>query len=288
MDWIKQHPYLTAGLAVGLIVLYAVFRNIGSGSGTTVVSAPAPTTGSGDQLSAIQAQTSAGVATAQIQANVQSQTIDAQKAVALGTLESQVIASGQQFQSQTDIATVQAGRDISVAQSGVDVAGIQANRDVAIAGTAASVAQIQAQTALEAVQANDAASVIINGVQTNALVDVNAQNNQTQQLAITTTGDVYKQSITTQGQIAGQQLANQQTQVNQFFRAVDENDRFGSAGAQVATLSAILGAPGAATVSANQAQAVQNAQPSDAAQVIGSIGKTIASVPAAIVKGIFG
>jgi hypothetical protein len=278
MDWIKQHPYLTAGLVAGLLVVYLVFKNISAGSGTqSIVSAPAPDTGAADALSAVQAQTSADVANSQIQANVQAQTVDAQKQVALAQLQSAVIVGGQQTQSATDIANINAGRDISVAQT-------QAGRDVALAGTAASVAQYQAETALQAQQANDQASVAIAGLQTNAYVDVNAQQAQTQQLAITTTGDVYKTAIDVQGKVAETQLGNQQMQVNQFFQALNANDRFASGTAEVATLAAIEGAPGAA---AGAAGAVGVAQ-ANASTAPGNTPGGIISTIGHVITGIFG
>ena len=60
--WVEEHPYLTGSLAVGIIVLFLVFRNSGSGSGSSTVYAGGPSdvavqAGSALQFAQMQSQT---------------------------------------------------------------------------------------------------------------------------------------------------------------------------------------------------------------------------------------
>lgn len=75
IEWIKEHPYLTGGLGLVLIVLFLVIRNASSNS-STQAAASGPT-GTSDSIQALEIQSGAGVAAAQIAANATVSTANA-------------------------------------------------------------------------------------------------------------------------------------------------------------------------------------------------------------------
>ena len=113
LDWIKEHPYLVGGLAVGLVVLYLIWRNASNSS----TSSTAATTSSGMPYdpTLAQAQVAAGAQLQgqQIAAQSQQDQLNAQlasQALTTGAQENVQLAQiGAQFentQTQTTAATV--------------------------------------------------------------------------------------------------------------------------------------------------------------------------------------
>lgn len=199
MEWIQEHPYLSGGLVLSLLVLYLLLRR--SGGGTSVVS-----TGPSEALQAanLQAQTQqAGISAA---ANAQTQTLQAalaakqidaqvtQNAIDATTQQASIAAamnlgiaklsadaqlsaidigaqrditvSGQQSDAAKYIASVTADAQTKIAEGAyardISVAGIGAARDVSVAGIQSTTLQAQYAAALATQKDIDATSLGIN------------------------------------------------------------------------------------------------------------------------------
>src|SRR5690348_10841630 len=260
MHWIKEHPYLAGGLALGIVVLIFIMRRGSSASAQSVPVASASQSqaelAAATQLSALQTQatvannkTNAAVAVAQINANAATAAADMQRQVALQN----IVTSGQ-VQFNTNDTNLQLAR----AQVGgqVQIADINANRDVAIAGTQADVMKSQFESALESQRVISAAAVAQTEAVAKSQSDIAAAQAATQQLGITTAGavEMHGRDTTLEAYLA-QQTAN----VTEFNRAADLQQNLaeqkyaaGSAyipsvgGSQnrTAIIASIFGAPG--------------------------------------------
>lgn len=167
VEWIKQHPYLSGGLVLALVVLFLIIRRGGS-------SAPQGASGPSDALQA-----------AALQAQVQGAAINASQAANAVNAQAAVATANSQAQAAVNIATLQANAAIAQVQSGTDQAAIagqvQAAHDqlAASLGVASSrdqlsglLATVQGQTTIQTTQANDALSAV------NAQVAGQVQENQ--------------------------------------------------------------------------------------------------------------
>jgi hypothetical protein len=142
MHWIKEHPYLSGGLLLGLVVLFFVFKGSGSSAGAP---AQASASGPSEGLQATALQTGAQVQVAQIGANAHANEINAQlaglqisKGVELqeAQLKQQedlqnIVTSGQVQLHTTDAALASVQAQIG---GQVQLADVNANRDMTIAG----------------------------------------------------------------------------------------------------------------------------------------------------------
>jgi len=209
LDWIKSHPYLAGGAAIGLIVLYFVVR-----SATSTPAAQVIQTGPTDaqlqanaQLAAIQAQvqaaqqqttgavqanqanadTALGIAglqaqavkdqsTAAVQANKDTQASQvAQGQTALQAIQAQVAAQTQQAQINASAAANIAGINANAASS-AQIVGYNDQLTASLAGTAASVSIADIQSKTQLGLSIDALSGLINTNQTQLGI-ANAQYN---------------------------------------------------------------------------------------------------------------
>jgi hypothetical protein len=124
--WIKQHPYLTGSLVLGLLVLYLILRGARSGGGTSTVIQ------SGGASDALQA--------AQLQATVQGNAIQAGADVQNNALAAALAAKS--IDASTTLGVAGAQRDVALA-------GINAGAETADTQTAALLASNQAAFAAD-------------------------------------------------------------------------------------------------------------------------------------------
>ena len=145
IDWLKEHPYLAGGGALGILILFLLLRGGSSNSGgTTTIAASGPSESlqaaqlsSATQLQEVQAQaTAAGNAqSAQVAENAANNAAAIQLAQLKQQTDLQSIVSGGQVQlgvADTQLKAIQAqiGGQVSISQNSdtaqVSIAGIQA------------------------------------------------------------------------------------------------------------------------------------------------------------------
>lgn len=140
MDWIREHPFLSGGLVLAIIVFFVVYRR-SSDRGSAVTS-----TGPSEALQA-----------AQLSANVQQAQVSAASTAQTNQLQASLTAQSTKLQGEIDIAAMQrdvALQDILSTQQTTNlktatagsVAEAQVSRDVTIAGYGRDVALAQNQT----------------------------------------------------------------------------------------------------------------------------------------------
>lgn len=230
MNWIKEHPYLTGGLVLGLLVLFLIFRRSGSASAPPQYQNAGPS----EALQATQLQTGAALQAAQISATAHTNEVNAQVAAAqisanrdvtIASLKQQedlqnIVTSGQvqlhstdaalasvqaQIGGQVQLADINAGRDVAIANSQADVmkteyedatkqqaiiSGAATEQTRITADTQKAIADYQFQTQYADIWAKEAETV-------------NAQNRSADiaYTQITTAGDVAKTGIAAQADV---------------------------------------------------------------------------------------
>jgi hypothetical protein len=191
VEWVKQHPYITGSLVVGLIVLYIVLR--GNQSQQQITS-----TGPSEALQAanLQAQTqqnlastavsaqdsqlNAAIAAKQIDAATSLANIQAQSQVALTNLADTKDVQSQQITAQQDVATQQVNAALQESQFQSIAQQKDAELQAAVAGAqigaqqALGEQQVQAQVQIAGIQA-DVSKLAISD-QLAALKDTNLTN----------------------------------------------------------------------------------------------------------------
>ena len=216
LDWIKEHPYLTGGGLLALVVLIYVYESSSSGSSSSG-------TVSGPDDATIQAELAAQVATQQTQAAQTANTNQLNASLQALALQNQgqtTLASAalQQAQIQGTTQTTLGNEAVSAQDyqvaAGVQTAGITANAGVqentsdiagaeSLAGTQAQVTDAQTAAALSDQQMIDAASE-----------SINAQNQKTSQQQISATSN-YDLTGIADSLTANQQNDSTALQVNQ-------------------------------------------------------------------------
>lgn len=204
LDWIKRHPYLTAALVVGLIVLILIFRarSASAGAGASTAAAGPSEALQAAQLSASTqlqgAQIAAGVAASNANAAVAAQQVQANAQVQIAQLKQQedlqnIVTSGQ-VQSQNISAGLQAVQAQTGAQVAINAETVAGTTELARVQTAGQVqiAGFAAQTNQDEIAAAAAEQESINATQlglaqTAAAVSVN-QTNQAAKVSIANIG----------------------------------------------------------------------------------------------------
>lgn len=189
LDWVKNHPYLSGSLVVGLIVMYIVLRNTGSSTPQVVQSGPSEALQAANlQAQTIQDQTQAAVNAqgSQLNAALAAKSIDAaiaaaqnqsQEKVALTQLGDQADVQKLSIQAQQDIANEQTNAILQKSQFDAITADKTVAGQIAIAqaGYAAqqsiATAQINGQVQIAGIQADVSKLAITD--QLAALLDTN-------------------------------------------------------------------------------------------------------------------
>jgi hypothetical protein len=200
LDWIREHPYLSGTLAVFLVVLFLVFRARSSGGSAAAQVQSGPSEGlqaaslqAQVQTQGIQAasdiqsqQTAAALAAHLADVEAQNATTSAARTVALQNIltsgETQQYATAAQLQasqshdlSQADIAATVAGAQVEIAGFQIPLAQIGSQRDIALAGIQAPILEAQIAAALEATKSTNATSVDLATINANRDTTLNAQ-----------------------------------------------------------------------------------------------------------------
>lgn len=238
MDWIREHPYLSGGLVLAIIVFFVIY-NRSSSSASTVTSTGPSEALQAAQLSANvqQAQVSAAATgqANQLQASLNAQSTQIQGQIDIAAMQRDVaLQSILSTQQSTNLQTVTAG-DVAQTQTAAQVteAGYGLQLGLAQNATVNAGQQLQAQVA----QGATAAQVTIAGTQAqvaedqsnNALaaqkVISSAALQQTQATTAASTAAARIAGTTSQAQIAASVEANQnayQLGINTNLLALNE------------------------------------------------------------------
>lgn len=247
MHWVKEHPYLTGGLVLGLIVFYFIFKAVAGSSGTSQSDQSGTTVvqGSSGASDAVQqAQIAAGASVANTQAAATANSnqlaaalaaaqIDANTQTTLGGYAQNVALGQSNYQAQTalGLSSDQLAAVNSQVTGAVDMTTIQANRDITInsqnVGGAVTIAGTQAQatmygyaTALAGQKDIDSTSLAINGQNTQAAIAINGQNTSTD-LAKTVNTNQAVVDVTNSNNAAS--IANTQATANVYINQTNAN-----------------------------------------------------------------
>jgi len=189
-NWITDHPYASAGIAVGTLVIVWYLM---SGSSATTAAASTDTTGAAD------------VVAAQLAANEQLAATNAQAGVTNNQTSAAQTVALAQVQAQTDATTAaaQVTDNQTAAAQAVALASIQGQTDAAVASSTA-IAQSAQFNALAEV-ANSNASVI--NTMTNASAAEQLSNNATLQSEFGNLGYTLSNMFNSGGSAAIEQAA---------------------------------------------------------------------------------
>lgn len=183
LEWVKEHPYITGSLLVGVIVLYIVLRNSGTAAQSTQVvqSGPSDALQAADLQAQVQQQgiqAASNAQTDQLNAALAAKSIDA--AVSTAQTQAQKDVASQQITAQQDVATQQINAQLQESQFGAISADKVTAAQVAIAGIQAGAqqsvaeAQINGQVQIAGIQADVQKLGITD--QLAALLDTNKTN----------------------------------------------------------------------------------------------------------------
>jgi len=265
MNWLEEHPYLTGGLVLAVIVLFLVLRGRSSASASTVQAGPSDALQAASlqaqvQQQSVQAaadvqnnQTGAALAAhlADVQASLAAiaatKTIELQKITTEGNTAVYGARAGLEAVQSTNLAQADIADTASTA--GVQIAGISANRDIQIAGIQAPVSLAAIQANLAAVESTNQTSLGVAGINANAAVNINAANVAGAESIANTQASVPlaataaqvtlgTQAISAQAAAIQAQIAAQQNAVNQAYQAIPG---IGGSPNRVAVISATLG-----------------------------------------------
>lgn len=124
LDWIKEHPYLTGGAVLALVVLYVIWQNAQSSSAAASSSTAAgsydPSTGTyipDDTIQQAQLSAQTAIDTAQISANAQVAQVNA--ATNQAAIAAQVSEDQAAFGAETTDTSTEAGLTLGLVQAGV-------------------------------------------------------------------------------------------------------------------------------------------------------------------------
>lgn len=334
--WVSEHPYLTGAFVIGAIVLILIVRSRSSASTSPAVSpnpggvsdavyaaqlaANTQQAGVAAASQAQQSQTAAQVALGMAQLQVQEDQTAAARDVAL----QQTLTGGQtaQYSAQAQLAAAQAADAAAVAntatqqQGEIQVASIGASRDISVAGIQADVSKANIAAQLAGLENTNATSIDLGKLSLASLENTNAatlaatvntnetaatinqQNQTTQQLGITTQGqvdlatiaaqrDVLNNQINTAGEIAGGELQYQQN-VLDTTKTLVASGTFNKGGeGGINQVTAFLGGVGSPATSTSAAAGgsvgTTQAGPGSLAGVIGAIGGAIGQVAGGLV-----
>jgi hypothetical protein len=194
--WIKQHPYLSGGLVLGLIVLIFVYRDYESAAAANAANAAASTTAAGPDDAQVAAEAALGQAQAAVQAQqdqdnaaVQANQTNANAATQQSANELSAVQSTNQAQTaqtttvanaQLQAAQSQIAGQVSAANEAadaqVDIAGINAGADTQIAGIQAGVSIDQINANLAGLENTNATQLSITN--SNNQVPITESNNE--------------------------------------------------------------------------------------------------------------
>lgn len=293
MNWIEEHPYLTGGLVLAVIVLFLVLRGRSSASSTVVQAGPSDAVQAATLQAQVQQQSVQAAADVQNQqtgaaltahlADVQAQldAISAGKAVSLQstisgqtTAEYQAAAGLQAVQStnlaQSDIADTAVAGNVQIAgiqtQGAIDLAKVTGGTQVALAGIQAPVSLAAIQAALDATKSTNATSVDVANINANAATTINSTNVAgAEKIAETATVVPLAQTqaqVTLGSQGIAAELAALQSEIDARTAAVNQAyaalPHIGGSPNRVAVISATLNQPqiGTAAEGASAASAV--------------------------------
>lgn len=293
VEWVKEHPYLSGGLVLALIVLFLVLRGRGSSSQQVRAGGPSESLQAAQmqtqlQQQGIQAQadahagdTAAALAAKMAETDAQNFATQSARDVALQNIaiagqteqyKTQVGGSVAMagYASQAAIADTQASAAVSIASTqanaGVQIAGINAGAAVGIAGIQGDVAKHQFDAQLAGLRDTNATSVALGNLQLAGLVDTNKSavdiiglQEGTKRFAIGTAGDVSKLGIAADFGLQSQGMTYaydlQQQNQTEYWKSIFANDRWGGGLNQVAALAAVTGNTGiGVTAAGGQAQ----------------------------------
>ena len=185
MEWIKSHPYLTAALTIGAIILFFVFRGRSSGGTQVIQTGPSDAAiASGNALQAAQIQAQAGLAAqnAALQAAIAGKQIESNTQVQLAGAARDIQSIQGAYGNEAVQAQLLASQTNAATQAQIAQAGF--NRDISVTGIRAGVAESALQNQLAQQKEIDTASLAALNVQSNAYTD-----------AATLQADVQKQQI---------------------------------------------------------------------------------------------
>lgn len=323
IQWIKEHPYLSGGLVLAVIVLILVLRRAAS---STPVGSVAQASGPSDavttagiaaqaQQSQVDAQASVAnntLATQYAVAQLQAQNVDNQTAAARDVALQNILTQGQTAQYATsgnvqiaqssdaaNVAIANTNASAAVAQTGIQaqVAALTVNDQLAAVentnATSLGVAQIQGDVtnnqtaaALSLGLAQTKAAVDINGQNVSGAVAINANNNATAQTYIGTLGAVSMAQLDALTQANNNQFILE----NETLKSVNAGvfNKGGEGGAhQVSVAGAILGYPQIGAP-AEAAGAASVSGGNSIGGIIGSIGGAFSGLASGLFGGLFG
>lgn len=196
MDTIKEHPYITVGGVIGIVVLFLLLRGGGSSTGSAVTTTSPP---QDNTLALASMQAGASVQSAEIGASVQNRAIDAA-----------LVASQTNAATQTNLAAIAAkgATDIAALQAGVMHDSIAANETVALNNNETQLEMLRTSTAGQVEQQRIATQGTIDAlsVQSNALIAAQAiQSNERAHIADLTSAQNIA-SITANAAVATKQI----------------------------------------------------------------------------------
>jgi hypothetical protein len=168
VDWIKEHPYLTGGLALAIIILIVVIKNASSSSQAS--SATTASTSSGTDDTQAVAALQANSAIEQMAYSAQTQVAGQNAAVNVAAINAAAAESIANNQSNNSVAIASIGAGGIAPFSVAGTPGYNAAQTVGAANAAAVVgnAQVQAQLAQQGVEEATMINSVSNGIKTAA------------------------------------------------------------------------------------------------------------------------